>query len=99
MLQQNFRIKLAGTSLFVAFYGTFYTLALLAPAAGLEYDDLAAPQWVQLIPFVCTLAWLYLTRRLLRTLGASDSVAWTICAITAASPTVPYLATHRTAEP
>lgn len=56
-------------------------------------------QWLKLVPLLCTCFWLILTRRLLTKMGASRENAWFLVAITAASPTVLYLATGLFAEP
>jgi hypothetical protein len=51
------------------------------------------PQWLKLLPLLCTVGWLALTWRLLEKMGAGRSCAWTMVAIAAASPTVEHLAT------
>ena len=56
-------------------------------------------QWLKLVPLLCTLGWLALTRRLLMKMGATQESAWMLVAITAASPTVLYLGTGLFAEP
>jgi len=57
------------------------------------------PQWLKLTPLACTILWLILTRRLLTRMGASPECATFLVVITAASPTVIYLATGLFAEP
>ena len=56
-------------------------------------------QWLKLVPLLCTLCWLALTRRLLMKMGATEESGWMLIAITAASPTVLYLGTGLYAEP
>ncbi len=56
-------------------------------------------QWLKLVPLLCTLGWLALTRRLLTKMGATQECGWMLIAITAASPTVLYLGTGLYAEP
>ena len=56
-------------------------------------------QWLKLVPLLCTLGWLALTRRLLMKMGATQESAWMLIAITAVSPTVLYLGTGLFAEP
>jgi hypothetical protein len=56
-------------------------------------------QWLKVLPLLCTLFWLALTRRLLLKMGASTKCAWMLVLITAASPTVLYLGTGLFAEP
>ena len=56
-------------------------------------------QWLKLAPLLCTLLWLGLTKRLLGKMGASAECAWMLVLMTAASPTVLYLATGLFAEP
>ena len=55
--------------------------------------------WLKLVPLACTLGWLALTWRLLVKMGASRQAAWAMVLMTAASPTVLYLATGLFAEP
>ncbi len=50
-------------------------------------------QWLKLLPLLCTFSWLVLTRRLLIRMGATSESALSIVLMTAASPTVIYLAT------
>lgn len=56
-------------------------------------------QWLRLVPILCTFFWLALTRRLLTKMGATQECGWMLVAITAASPTVLYLATGLFPEP
>ncbi len=56
-------------------------------------------QWLKLVPLGCTLLWLAFTKRLLTKMGASQECSWLLVAMTAASPTVLYLATGLFAEP
>jgi hypothetical protein len=51
------------------------------------------PQWLKLLPLLCTAGWLALTWRLLAKMGASRACCWTMIAIAAASPAVQHLAT------
>src|SRR5438067_3833734 len=51
-------------------------------------------QWLKLLPLACTIAWLALTRNLLRTMGASRNGALLLVGLTAASPTIIYLSTN-----
>src|SRR3569833_862696 len=46
------------------------------------------PQWLKLLPLLCTAGWLALIWRLLLLLGVGRACAGTIVAITAASPVV-----------
>ena len=55
--------------------------------------------WLKVLPLLCTLLWLELTRRLLMRMGATTECALFIVLITAASPTVLYLATGLFPEP
>jgi hypothetical protein len=57
------------------------------------------PAWLRLVPLLSTAGWLALTRRLLIKMGASRESSRTIVVLTAASPTVLYLATGLFAEP
>jgi hypothetical protein len=56
-------------------------------------------QWLKLLPMVCTLLWLALTKRLLVKMGGSRECSWVLVVLTAASPTVLYLGTGLFAEP
>ncbi len=56
-------------------------------------------QWLKLAPLLCTLLWLSLTSRLLVKMGATEESARWLVLMTAASPTVLYLATGLFAEP
>ncbi len=51
------------------------------------------PQWLKLLPLVCTMGWLALVWRLLEKIGAGRACAWTLVAIAAASPAIEHLAT------
>ncbi|HVV46588.1 MAG TPA: glycosyltransferase family 87 protein [Bryobacteraceae bacterium] len=51
------------------------------------------PQWLKLLPLLCTAGWLALIWRLLQKMGAGRACAWTMVAIAAASPAVQHLAT------
>ncbi|HEU5022413.1 MAG TPA: glycosyltransferase family 87 protein [Bryobacteraceae bacterium] len=51
------------------------------------------PQWLKLLPLLCTAGWLALTWRLLGKMGAGRACAWTLVVIAAASPAVEHLAT------
>lgn len=51
------------------------------------------PQWLKLLPLLCTVGWLALIWRLLEKMGAGRACAWTMVAIAAASPAVEHLAT------
>ena len=51
------------------------------------------PQWLKLLPLLCTVGWLALMWRLLDKMGAGRACAWTMVAIAAASPVVEHLAT------
>ena len=55
--------------------------------------------WLKLLPLLCTIGWLALTKRLLSKMGASDQCGWVLVAMTAASPAVLRLATGLYAEP
>ncbi len=57
------------------------------------------PQWLKLLPLLCTLGWLVLTQRLLVKMGASLTASRVLVLLTAASPTVVHLATGIFAEP
>lgn len=57
------------------------------------------PQWLKVLPLLCTLAWLALTTRLLTRMGASRACGWTLIAITVVSPTVMLLGTGLFPEP
>jgi hypothetical protein len=56
-------------------------------------------QWLKLLPLLCTAAWLALSYRLLRRMGAKNGGAWLLVLITAASPTVVLLGTNLMSEP
>jgi Glycosyltransferase family 87 len=56
-------------------------------------------QWLKLLPLLCTVAWLALSYRLLRRMGAKNGGAWLLVLITAASPTVVFLGTNLMSEP
>jgi hypothetical protein len=56
-------------------------------------------QWLKALPLLCTILWLVLTRRLLVKMGASAECALMLVVMTAASPTVLYLATGSFPEP
>jgi hypothetical protein len=56
-------------------------------------------QWLKLLPLLCTVAWLALSYRLLRRMGAKKGGAWLLVLITAASPTVVFLGTNLMPEP
>ena len=56
-------------------------------------------QWLKLLPLLCTFGWLAMTRRLLIRMGAASESALSIVLMTAASPTVIYLATGLFPEP
>lgn len=51
-------------------------------------------QWLKLLPLVCGVGWLLLTRRLLLKMGASPHSALLLIGLTAASPTVIFLSTN-----
>jgi len=55
-------------------------------------------QWLKLLPMLCGLGWLYLTFRLLSRMGASSEGALFLVGLTAASPTVIFLATNLMSE-
>jgi len=57
------------------------------------------PQWLKLLPLLCTFGWLALSYRLLRRLGAGSVGAWLLVLITAASPMVVFLGTNLMSEP
>ncbi len=69
--------------------------ALLAPFAMISRQS----QWLKLLPLGCTVLWLLLTKRLLSRMGASSKCAMVLIVMTAASPTVLYLATGLYPEP
>lgn len=50
--------------------------------------------WLKLLPLGCTAGWLALTRNLLLKMGASKNGALLLAGVTAASPTVVFLATN-----
>jgi hypothetical protein len=56
------------------------------------------PQWLKLLPLVCTAGWLTLTRKLLLKMGASGNGALLLVGLTAASPAVISLSTSLMAE-
>jgi hypothetical protein len=56
------------------------------------------PQWLKLLPLLCTLGWFALTRRLLLKMGASRGGSLLLIGLTAASPTVVFLSTNLFAE-
>lgn len=58
----------------------------------------AQAQWLKLLPLVCAIGWLELTRRLLLKMGASSNGAMLLVGLTAASPTVVFLSTNLLAE-
>jgi hypothetical protein len=57
------------------------------------------PLWLKLAPLLCTAGWLALSYRLLRKLGATRIGAFALVAITAASPTTVFVASHLLSEP
>ena len=94
---------------FCAILAGVYFIAWHAPSVGMLHEDadylLAAkalplsPQWLRLLPLLCTLAWLSITWKLLRRMGAKTGGAWLLVLITAASPTVVLLGTNLMPEP
>ena len=50
--------------------------------------------WLKLLPLACAAGWLALTRKLLLKMGASKNGALLVAGLTAASPTVIFLATN-----
>jgi hypothetical protein len=57
------------------------------------------PLWLKLPALLCTAGWLALSYRLLKKMGASHLGALALVCITAASPTVVFLASHLLSEP
>lgn len=51
-------------------------------------------QWLKLLPLVCAIGWLLLTRRLLLKMGASRNGAWLLIMLAAACPAVIFLSTN-----
>lgn len=80
---------IAGTSSPPLFPAVLWLFALVSQQA----------QWLKLLPLLCTLLWLVLTRRLLMRMGATPDCATCLVLLTAASPTVMYLATGLFPEP
>jgi hypothetical protein len=55
-------------------------------------------QWLKLIPLGCAAAWLWMTRKLLLKMGASNTASLVIAGLTAAAPVVVFLATNLLSE-
>ncbi|HYA17905.1 MAG TPA: hypothetical protein VEF06_10580 [Bryobacteraceae bacterium] len=53
-----------------------------------------AAQWLKIVPLGCAVGWLWLTRRLLLRMGASDGSSWLLVGLTAISPMVIFLSTN-----
>lgn len=54
----------------------------------------SAAQWLKLAPLGCAIGWLWLTRRLLLRMGASEGSSWLLIGLTAISPMVIFLSTN-----
>src|SRR4051812_32066310 len=90
-----------------------YALGLLDPALGMDREEAAmvalvrpwlaldadAVRWLRLVPFVCTVGWLLVLRRLLHKLGAGHTEALVITVLTMVAPVTIGLATHLDPEP
>ncbi len=83
-----------GATLLAATSGRFFTEPPLFPVLLRVFA-----WWPKLLPLLCTIGWLALTKRLLSKMGASDLCGWVVIAMTAASPAVLHLATGLYAEP
>ena len=83
-----------GATLLAATSGRFFTEPPLFPVLLRVFA-----WWPKLLPLLCTIGWLVLTKRLLSKLGASDLCGRVLIAITAASAAVLHLATGLYAEP
>ena len=57
-----------------------------------------SPQWLKIAPLLATAGWLIVTHKLLRRMGASFEGALFIVMLTAASPTIVFLATSLMSE-
>ena len=55
-------------------------------------------QWLKLVPLLCTAAWLWLTARLLRKMGASRGASWLLVGMTAAAPATVFLSSNLLSE-
>lgn len=55
-------------------------------------------QWLKVLPLLCSVGWLWLTRNLLLKMGASRNDAFLLVGLTAASPMVVFLSTNLMAE-